>query len=239
MQRYFAEINNNIVTLSQGDYFHLTKVMRANVNDHIEVVDQHQKPYLCIITSVNPLKIEVQEPINKQSELSKEVTLFFGLAKNDKIEFVLQKATELGAKRIVLFQGQRSVVKYTYQDFDRKLSRFNAIIKEAAEQCHREVLPEVLYRHSIKDIEEELLGDVNLFPYELEAGDTTVLNNELNKKYRKIAVIIGPEGGFSAEEAEQLVAKKFVPVSLGRRILRCETAAVYALSVIANKIENE
>ena len=239
MQRYFAQIENNMVTLSQGDYFHLTKVMRAKPGEHIEVVDQHQKPYLCIVSSVNPLKIEVQEPINKQSELSKEVTLFFGLAKSDKIELVIQKATELGAHRIILFQGQRSVVKYSESDFSRKLDRFNAIIKEAAEQCHREVLPEVLYRKSIKDIEDELLADINLFAYELEAGNTASLNNELSKKYSKIAVIIGPEGGFSSEEAECLIAKKFVPVSLGRRILRCETAAIYALSIIANKIENE
>ncbi len=239
MQRYFAEINSNIVTLSQGDYFHLTKVMRASINDHIEVVDQHHKVYLCIISGVNPLIIEVQEEILKHSELDKEVTLLFGLAKNDKIEFVLQKATELGVKRIVLFQGQRSVVKYTDSDFNRKLDRFNSIIKEASEQCHREYLPEVIYRKSIKEIEDDLLADINLFAYELEAGSTSSLNIELDKKYRKIAVIIGPEGGFSKEEADLLVARKFVPVSLGRRILRCETAAVYALSVIANKIENE
>ena len=90
--------------------------MRGRINDNIEVVDENHKSYLSVIKSINPLIIEVQEPILKNSELDSEVTLFFGLAKSDKNEFVIQKATELGAKKIVLFQAKRSVVKLSKED---------------------------------------------------------------------------------------------------------------------------
>ena len=120
MQRYFASIINSEVILSKDDIFHLTKVMRAKNGDNIEVVDEKQNVYLAVIKNTNPLLIEIQEPILKNSELPTSVTLFFGLAKSDKIEFVIQKATELGASKIVLFQGKRSVVKFENNDFDRK-----------------------------------------------------------------------------------------------------------------------
>ena len=94
--------------------------MRAKNGDNIEVVDEKQNVYLAVIKNTNPLLIEIQEPILKNSELPTSVTLFFGLAKSDKIEFVIQKATELGASKIVLFQGKRSVVKFENNDFDRK-----------------------------------------------------------------------------------------------------------------------
>ena len=121
MQRYFANLTNNEVILSQDDIFHLTKVMRAKNGDSIEVVDKAtHKTYLAVIDSTNPVKIHIQEPILKDNELFKDVTIFFALAKSDKNEFVIQKATELGAKKVVLFQGKRSVVKFSNDDFKRK-----------------------------------------------------------------------------------------------------------------------
>lgn len=236
MQRYFANIINNQVILSQDDVFHLSKVMRAKINDQIEVVDKNHQSFLAVIKSINPLSIEVQEPILRNNELGSEVTLFFGLAKSDKIELVIQKATELGAKKVVLFQGKRSVVKFSDDDFKRKLPRYNSIAKEAAEQCHREYIPEIKYVKSVSEIKDDLC-ELNLFAYELDAGKTSDFAYLLSEKKQSISIIIGPEGGFDASEAEQLKSLGFKNVSLGKRILRCETAAIYALSVISFNLE--
>ena len=236
MQRYFASINNNQVILKQDDVFHLTKVMRAKIGDNIEVVDENHKAYLAVVKSLSPLAIEVQEPILSNSELDTSVTLFFGLAKNDKVEFVIQKAAELGAKKVVLFQGKRSVVKFSIEDFNRKLPRFMSIAKEAAEQCHREFIPEIKYVKTINEIKDDLC-ELNLFAYELDAGKTNSFADLLNSKHNSISIIIGPEGGFDSSEAIELNKLGFKNVSLGKRILRCETAAVYALSVIAFHLE--
>ena len=103
--------------------------------DQIQLVDNlTHKTFLGVIKSTSPLDVFIQEPILEDVELSKDVTLFFALAKSDKIDFVIQKATELGAKRIILFQGKRSIVKYTQADFARKKDRYVSIAKEASEQ---------------------------------------------------------------------------------------------------------
>ncbi len=236
MQRYFAQLINKQVILKQDDIFHLTKVMRAKINDKIEVVDENHCAYLAVVKSINPLLIEIQEPIFKNSELKADVTLFFALAKSDKMELVIQKATELGAKKIVLFQGMRSVVKFTIDDFNRKLPRFENIAKEAAEQCHREQIPEISFLNSINDVQNEMC-ELNLFAYELDAGRTNELSKLLVQDYKSVSVIIGPEGGFDEKEAVKLQSLGFKNISLGKRILRCETAAIYALSVIAFNLE--
>ena len=236
MQRYFASVNSNQVILKQDDIFHLTKVMRAKAGDNIEVVDENHNAFLAVVKSVNPLLIEIQEPILKNNELKSNVTLFFALAKSDKMELIIQKATELGAHKIVLFQGMRSVVKFSKEDFARKLPRFESIAKEAAEQCHREQIPEIKFASGVNDITNDLC-ELNLFAYELDAGKTSGLSDLLNEEHKSISVIIGPEGGFDEKEATKLNELGFKNISLGKRILRCETAAIYALSVIAFNLE--
>ena len=236
MQRYFASLFGNEVILKEDDVFHLTKVMRAKINDKIEIVDENGKAYLARIIQINPLRIVIQEPILKNSELETKVTLFFALAKSDKIDFVIQKATELGASTIVLFEGKRSIVHFSKDDFARKYNRYHNIAKEAAEQCHREIIPEICFAPTIKDIE-SFLAEVNLFAYELDAGKTNDFASIFNKRMNSLSIIVGPEGGFDEKEAEYLLSKNFKTISLGKRILRCETAAVYALSVIAFNLE--
>lgn len=236
MQRYFASLFGNEVILKEDDVFHLTKVMRAKNNDKIEIVDENGKAYLARIIQINPLRIVIQEPILKNSELDTKVTLFFALAKSDKIDFAIQKATELGASRIVLFEGKRSIVHFSKDDFARKHNRYHNIAKEAAEQCHREIIPEICFAPTIKDIE-SFLAEVNLFAYELDAGKTNDFASIFNKRINSLSIIVGPEGGFDEKEAEYLLSKNFKTISLGKRILRCETAAVYALSVIAFNLE--
>lgn len=237
MQRYFVDISSNSIVFNDDDIFHITKVMRLKSGNNIQIVDKSTHlSYLAYISSVSPLKVEIQEPIKDNSELNKDVTLFFALAKADKMELVIQKATELGVKNIVLFQGERSVVKFTKEDFNRKLNRFNSIAKEASEQCHRTYIPNIYYVNHISLIK-DYLADKNFFAYELEAGQTTDLVNYIKPNDKSLSVIIGPEGGFSNKEADYLKENEFIPISLGNRILRCETAAIYACSVLAYNLE--
>ena len=236
MQRYFAEIINNKVMLGDDDVHHLLHVMRARTKDEIEVVD-NGKLYSAIITSINPLTIEVNYQIPSDSELPNKMTLFFALAKGDKIDFVVQKATELGATRIVLIKTERCVVKFDEKDISKKLERFHKIAKEASEQSHRLTIPEVVGVYDLKKIPTALLEDVNLLAYEKKAGSTASFYDEI-KTNQSTSIMIGPEGGFSEEEVQYLEKEYgFKSVSLGKRILRTETAAVYALSVIGFLLE--
>ena len=236
MQRYFAKLINNKIILDDGDVHHLLHVMRARVGEEIEVVTDN-KLYSCLIKSLNPLEIVINYEIPQDSELPQEVTLFFALAKGDKIDFVVQKATELGASRIVLVKTERCVTKFEEKDISRKLERFTKIAKEASEQSHRLRIPEIVGVIDINNIPSNLLADINLLAYEKEAGETTSFFDNV-KKDKSISMMIGPEGGFSEKEVELLVKKyNFVPISLGKRILRTETAAVYALSVLGFILE--
>ena len=236
MQRYFAnKVNENII-LGDGDVHHLLHVMRAKKGDELEAVADN-KLYACLVESVNPLVVKINYEIPTDSELDEEITLFFALAKGEKIDFVVQKATELGVSKVVLLKTERCVVKFDDKSLARKLERFSKIAKEASEQSHRLQIPEIVGTVDIKNIPQELLSDINLVAYEKEAGKTASLLDNIVKG-KSTSIMIGPEGGFSEEEVNLLTSKYgFNRVSLGKRILRTETAAVYALSVIGALLE--
>lgn len=234
MQRYFANIINNSVLLSKEDEHHITHVMRMRVGDQFEVVDS-SKLYICEISSLSPLGVKIILEKEEDVEINKHVTLFFALAKGDKIDLIIQKATELGVHRIVLFKSRRCVVNFEEKDISKKLARYQKIAKEASEQCHRLVVPEILGVVDLKSLK-PYLEDINYIAYEKEAGDTSISFN-LPENIKGVSVMIGSEGGFDEDEVEYLVNQGFIKVSLGKRILRCETAAIYALSVLAFKLE--
>ena len=232
MQRYFAPIVNNNVELSSDDLHHLTHVMRMRVGDFFEVVD-NQKLYLCEITSLNPLGVKIVEK-EEDVELQSHITLFFALAKGDKIDLVIQKATELGVHQIILFKSRRCVVNFDNKDISKKIDRYQKIAKEASEQCHRLMIPQIKGVIDIKDIP-QYKEEVNLLAYEKKAGNTSdsfILNSP-----KGVSIVIGSEGGFDEDEVEYLMNNGFKTISLGKRILRCETAAIYALSVLGYQLE--
>ena len=236
MQRYFAKKNNNQIILGDDDIHHLLHVMRARIGDEIEVVADGTL-YSAIIDSLGPLSIHINYQIPSDAEINKEVTLFFALAKGEKIDFVIQKATELGVRKIVLIKTERCVVKMDQCDFQKKLVRYQKIAKEASEQCHRLVIPEIIGVIDINNIPNNLLTDINLLAYERKAGHTKDLFSG-NEQFNSVSVMIGPEGGFSEKEVDLLIQKyHFDTISLGKRILRTETAAVYALSVLSYLLE--
>ena len=231
MQHYFASIEQGLVHLSESDIHHALHVMRMKVGDTLIAID-NGKEYLADIKSISPLVIEVMEQLDTNNELGSDISLLYCLAKGDKIEFVIQKATELGAKRIALISSKYCVTKIDNQSFQKKLPRYQAIAKEAAEQCHRQQIPDILGVYDINKIPSELLSDVNYVAYE-KCGD----NPSLELKGRSVSILIGSEGGFDPKEIESLIKQGFQTVSLGKRILRTETAAVYALSVLGYGIE--
>ena len=237
MQRYFAHIVDNQVILSEDDVFHLTRVMRCKVGDTIEVVSDGNV-YLAEINRFRPLEIFLVRKLRENHELPNDVILIASLIKGEKMDLVLQKATELGVSEIVLLQTERSVVKFKADEKQVKLERFNKILKEAAEQSKRTKIP-ALFRYgdilALKNIE----ADVKMIAYEGASGPTTSFNKIIEgvKPRQRIAILVGPEGGFSEKEVEIAERLGYKKVSLGRRILRAETASFYALSVIANILE--
>lgn len=235
MQRYFVQGTIDNLIFNEQDAFHIQKVMRFSRGDEIQVV-LDGKTYLCVIDASSPLKVHVQEEIIEDSELPHELRLFFPLCRWDKSELVVQKAVEIGATSICFYRAKRSVVKLDDRDFDKKLMRLEAIAKEASEQCHRQRIPEITGVLNIADIKEHMC-DVNLLAYELEAGKTNKLADILKSLQSSISFIVGPEGGFEKEEVNTLVEFGFEKVSLGKRILRVETAAIYGLSVISFNME--
>ena len=239
MQRYFGRVLSTQVVLSEDDVFHLTHVMRAKAGEQIEVVDDGLV-YLAEVKKIRPLAIDVVKKIRENHELPNHVILIASLIKGEKMDFVLQKATELGVSEIVLLQTERTVVKFKRDDKQVKLQRFNRILKEAAEQSKRSRIP-ALYRVIDLDHIKDVDANVKMIAYEGMEGTTTYLNKVVStiKPGQKVAIMVGPEGGFTEHEVYIAAKSGYKCVGLGRRILRSETACVYALSVIANYLESK
>ena len=239
MQRYFGKIIGRQVLLEDDDIFHLTRVMRAKVGEKIEVVNEGVV-YLAQINRFKPLEIDVVRRLKENNELPNNIILIAALLKGEKMDLVLQKATELGVSEIVLLQTERTIVKFKKDEKEVKMKRFNLILKEAAEQSRRSIVPH-LFRVITFDHLSDIDADVKMIAYEEEAGPTNSFNKIVDaiKPGQKVAVLIGPEGGFAEHEVEIAIGHGFKKVSLGKRILRAETASFYALSVIANRLEKK
>lgn len=161
----------------------------------------------------------------RTNELPIQITLCLALIRREKMELVLQKATELGVARIVLFTSGRCVVHAKKE----KSARYRSIVQEACAQCKRTLIPTVTEMVSFADLP-RFKSDCNLVPYEEEAGKGTPLLKAVHGQ--SVTAVIGPEGGFSKAEIDVLRAEGFQPVSLGSRILRAETACFYVCSVL-------
>ena len=239
MQRYFVKKENEKIVLSDQDLHHIKDVMRIKSNGQIVCVFDNAS-YLCKIEyDNNSYDVKIIEEITKDVELPKDVILYQALIKNDKFDLVIQKATELGVSMIYPTIFSRSVVKVEKDKMDKKLDRYGKIVKEACEQSRRQVLPEMGNYINVKDIK---LDDdtIGFIAYENNNNYKSFNENlALSDNYNKIAIVVGPEGGFSDDEVKYLVSQGFKNISLGKRILRSETASMYALSVIANYLEGK
>ncbi|HIX05953.1 MAG TPA: 16S rRNA (uracil(1498)-N(3))-methyltransferase [Candidatus Fournierella pullicola] len=228
--RYFAsEFTETTAALTGPDAHHLGRVMRAKAGDEVILCDGAGFDYTAAVTAVAPDRVEFRllEKRPTAAEPSVEVTLFAGYPKQDKLEFIVQKAVELGAARVVPFFSRFCVAAPKKED--QKNLRYARIAAEAAKQAGRGLIPAVELPLDIKDLPARFdQFDLVLFFY--EGGGQSL--RTLVKDQKRIALITGAEGGFSPEEAEKLIAAGAVPVGLGPRILRCETAPVAALAAV-------
>ena len=231
MQRYFSsKKENNLFTLSSNDMYHIKKVMRMKPNDTIEVV-YDESLYICTLDS--DYNVVISDYINKDNTKTKHITLCIPLLSDQKFSFILQKATELGVDEIIPVMTNRSIAKIN--DVDKKLTRWNSICKEASEQSKRRDIPSI---STIKKIDDLSISGLKIVCSTKENLKTikNVLQN--NTKCDKMVLMVGPEGGLEDVEEEKLVNLGFIPVTLGKNILRVETVPIYLLSII-NYLELE
>ncbi len=231
------QVKGNKVTIIGEDFTHLTRVLRLKKEDKITVADGSGNLYFCTLEEIYQKEAvgKIIKICSDKAEPSLEVILIQGLPKGDKLEFIIQKATELGVAGIIPVAMHRSVVQLSKTKAADRNTRWQRIAQEAAKQCRRSWVPQVEYSPTFGEALDSLDEDaLILLPWEAERtqGIKEVLKKEGNSKKRQIVLLVGPEGGFEDQEVE--LAKKYgaISLSLGPRILRVETAALVAITMV-------
>jgi len=252
MQRYFVpaeQMGERTVELLGDDARHASAVMRAKPGDRFVACDGRGRDVVARIASIDKNKvsadIDEELPASASAEMPWKVAVAQSLPKGDKLETVIQKGTEAGAAVFLPFLSRRTVVQYDERKEAKKIDRWRKIAKEAAEQSHRSVVPRieavVSWKALLARIPEH---DLALLCYEEEGRAGKGLRETLAEFRREresgqateepsVLLVVGPEGGFAEEEAAAAIAAGAVAVGLGKRILRTETAALYALACLA------
>ena len=229
MQRYFALDEN--LNISDKDKHHIIDVMRMKIEDTIEIV-YAEVVYLCQINYIDKknVKYKLLKKLDTNNELSVNVTVAVSLVNEKKLDFILQKCTELGVTDFILINSERSKIKIDEKK-EKKIERWNTITKEAAEQSHRNKWPHIIDIMTIDDIL-NLEYDIKIVCSTKENKKTikNVLQNSTN--YDRIIVVVGPEGGLTDLEEEKMMKNNYIPVNLGNMILRTETVPIYIMSLI-------
>ena len=243
MYRFFVtkdQIGEGYATITGPDVNHMENVLRMKAGEEIRVSDGEQD-YYCIVRELLPeaVRAEVCYQEKGRTELPSRIYLFQGLPKGDKMELIIQKAVELGAFQIIPVAMSRSVVKLDPKKAESKRKRWQAISESAAKQSKRIVIPEIGPVLSYKEAL-EMSGDmdVKLLPYENEEGMAASRRLiEAIRPGQSVGLFIGPEGGFSEEEVEKAREAGFSTMTLGKRILRTETAGMTMLSILMYHLE--
>ena len=228
MQRYFAlkKIDNSFL-LSDNDIYHIKTVMRMKNNDKIEVVYDNSL-YLCELDISDNIYINILEKVKVKKDET-NVVLILPLLKEQKLDLIIQKSTELGVKKLIFLNTERTIVKIDKNKVEDKLNRWYKIAKEASEQSKRIDIPIIELKDTFKDLDVsglKFVCDTKNDKYTIKTALKTI------DKYDTINIVAGPEGGLSSNEVKYLNEKGFKSVSLGNRILRVETVPLYILSVI-------
>ena len=212
---------------------HAAQVLRLRPGEEIYAVDESGARFLAALTEVgrDGCACELREALS-DNEPPVRVTVYQGLPKADKLDFIAQKLTELGAARLAPVKMERCVVKLDGKDGEKRRERVAKIAREAAKQCKRGRAPEVLPPQTWKQLAGEMQRhDLLLVPWEDAAGYGLKAARADYPDARDVGIVIGPEGGMSAAEVEALIGLGAKPVTLGPRILRTETAAVAACAM--------
>ncbi len=246
MHHFFAEpsgVEDGRIRIEGPDAEHISRVLRIKPGEEILVSDGQGRDYLCQVEELAKgcVRVRILQERQESGELPARIWLFQGLPKSDKMDLIVQKAVELGAFCIVPTATRNAVVKLDPKKGEAKSRRWQAIAKSAAEQSKRSRIPMVLEPMPLGeafDLVKEKNFHLCLIPYEEEQG-----MGSLKEAMRQLApggdvgVFIGPEGGFDREEIREAISQGIRPVSLGRRILRTETAGLAVLSLLMMKFE--
>ena len=235
--KYFSK-EENLIEIKGKELKHI-QVLRYNIGDMIIINE-----YVCKILKMhsNYIELEIVSNAKKQGEPNIYLTLFVAVLKGDKMDLVIQKAVELGVKKIIPFISTNTVVKLDEKDKIKKRQKYQIIANEACKQCGRTDLVEIRDILTFNDITELFKeNDINIFAYENEQNKLSLheaMEYTKKKGYKNISVIIGPEGGFTELEAKDIKNCEEVKcISLGSRILRAETAVINLISVIIYELD--
>lgn len=229
MQRYFAkEKEEQSFILQDSDIHHIKNVMRCKINDKIEVVYENIV-YICQIKNINSLQLEICDIVKEDRESPIDLTIAIALVNEQKMDLILQKLTELGVSKIIPVRTERSIIKLDDKKEDKKIARWQMICKEASEQSKRTMVPIVENIMTLKQL--TTLNDSLKLICSLNSL-TKPIDYYMTKDKKNILFVIGPEGGFTDLEETMLLDNGFEPVTLGKRVMRVETAAIYVASII-------
>lgn len=245
MQHFFvtpAQVKGDLIFIEGSDVNHMKNVLRMRPGEEVTISDGNNQQYLCEIRDYenDEAILHILEKMDMDTELPSKIYLFQGLPKQDKMELIVQKCVELGVFSIIPVATKRCVVKLDDKKAKKKIERWQQIAESAAKQAGRGLIPEV---HDVMSFKEALKYasdlDVVLIPYELAEGmrETKQIISEI-KPGQSVGIFIGPEGGFEKEEVEAAVLEGARAITLGKRILRTETAGLTTLSVLMFHLED-
>lgn len=246
MQRYFLPLEQfheatQTVTIEGDDAHHLIRVMRADIGDKIICSNGVDREVLARISELDKGRVtaEIVEELPMDAEAAVQVWIAQSLPKGDKMELIIQKGTEIGAARFLPFLSERTIVQYDAKKEAKRSERWQKIAKEAAEQAHRNRVPQVDSVYSWKQLLQRAKeADVAWICYEKEDGQQlkpAIQEAQAEGKLgpgKQVLIAVGPEGGFTEQEIKQAEEAGFASVSLGARILRTETAAMVGLTCL-------
>lgn len=245
MQHFFVtpeQVQDQYIYIEGSDVNHMKNVLRMHAGEEVQISDGNNLTYRCRVKGYEEgqAMLEILETCPVDTELASHIYLFQGLPKQDKMELIVQKAVELGAYQVIPVSTKRAVVKLDEKKAAKKIARWQQIAESAAKQAGRGFIPEVKpvmsYREAL-----EYAGslDVILIPYELAegmAGTKEILRRI--QPGQSVGVFIGPEGGFEREEVDLAIEAGAKAITLGKRILRTETAGLTTLSILMFHLED-
>ena len=244
MPRFFVDpgqVGEQTIVVTGSDVNHIKNVLRMSCGDELSISDGCGKDYFCTIEAMDreQVVLHIENSWDSYVELSTKLYLFQGLPKGEKMELIIQKAVELGVYEIIPVVTARTIVKLDAKKEQKKLTRWQSVAESAAKQSGRGVIPKVAAPVSFKEAVAAAAGlEVSVMPYEQAKGmdDARALVRSM-KGRESIGIFIGPEGGFDAGEVSLVENAGIKTMTLGRRILRTETAGLTVLSILMFELE--
>ena len=247
MYRFYVDqdqIGEEFITIKGTDVNHIKNVLRMRTGEKLIICNGQGKDFYCIIAdmSLDCIQVQIEEEVETASELKTKLYLFQGLPKKDKMELIIQKAVELGVYEIIPVITKRTIVKIEDKKKEqKKMERWQSISLSAAKQSMRGLIPTIKEPMSYKEALKYAKSlDSSVIPFEHAKGmEETKKQIRQMKGKQSVGIFIGPEGGFEDDEIENAISEGVAPITLGKRILRTETAGLAILSILMYELEED